>query len=108
MQTTVRKLLHIHLQWTQLLSGKREGILSDTRQQLKYIRSNWWIKLRKFLHYIKGNIYLEKDYTVLHAKEQDTALMDHFIENAEWMPKQLQQINEGLIRESLLFWLIVG
>ena len=92
-KTPVGNLLHIHLQWTQLVVGKQEGILSDTRQEIRYVASNWWLKLRRFLNYTAANLYMEEAYTQPPNTTNDYAIMDEIIQNKTWTTKQLEMIN---------------
>ena len=92
LQSSLRQLLQICLRCTQLIAGTITGILTETKIKLPYVPDKWWMKVRKFLHFIQGNIQMDDEYVVPPLQDQDHGFMDKAIEQG-WMAQQFKQIN---------------
>lgn len=92
LNSSLGKLLEIHLRWTQLTAGIQTGILMDTQTNLPHVPDNWGMKARQFLQHIQGSLQMDEQYVVSPLQEQDQCIMDLAISQG-WEPSQLKQIN---------------
>ena len=93
LQSSLGINLGIHLQWTQHHTGLQTGILTDTKTDLSYIPSNWWTKMRQFLHYIQGELRLEQQYTIPPLQTNNRSIMSDLLGVFKWQKKELKRIN---------------
>ena len=93
LQSSLGKLMFIHLTWTQLNTGLQNGILTDTNANINYVPSNWWTHVRKFLQHIQGRIDIEQPYTISPLQVDDQSIMEEIQKQTHWTTYQLRLIN---------------
>ena len=91
METSLGKLLLIHLSWTQLTAGISFKIMEETQQNLLFVGKNIWIAVQEMLKDMNGRIKKEYNYANMPLRTSDVAITKAFI-NTEIPQKTIKII----------------
>jgi hypothetical protein len=82
----------IGLRYYQLQAGLSTCVLTDTRT-LPYIDIPWFDTLRQYLANINGRVEITEAWRQTSQREQDTFLMENFLDSKAFTPKDLKILN---------------
>ena len=91
METSLGKLLLIHLSWTQLTAGVSFKIMEETQQNLSFVGKNIWIAVQEMLKDMNGRIKMEYNYANAPLRTSDVAINEAFL-NTQIPQKTIKSI----------------